>query len=62
MIDVQTSLRAERDKLLAEKESWNKSSDSAPPPVESRPAPSECEVEKAQLIKARDEALEKLKV
>ena len=60
-ITVQTSLRAERDKLLAEKESWNKPSGSAPA-AESVPAPSEWEAEKTQLLKARDEALEKVKV
>jgi nucleoprotein TPR len=59
MIAIQTNLRAERDKLLAEKESWNKPSGSAPTAVESDPAPSEWEAEKAQLLKARDEALEK---
>jgi nucleoprotein TPR len=59
---VQTSLRAERDKLLAEKESWNKPSGSAPAAAELGPAPSEWEAEKTQLLKARDEALEKLKV
>jgi nucleoprotein TPR len=61
MIVVQTSLRAERDKLIAEKESWNKPSGSAPT-AESGPAPSEWEAEKTQLLKARDEALEKVKV
>ena len=59
MIAIQTSLRAERDKLLAEKESWNKPSGSAPTAAEPVPAPSEWEVEKTQLLKARDEALEK---
>jgi nucleoprotein TPR len=62
MIAVQTNLRAERDKLLAEKESWNKPSGSAPTAAESGPAPSEWEAEKAQLLKARDEALERVKV
>ena len=61
-IVVQTSLRTERDKLLSEKESWNKSSASALTTVESNPTPSEWEAEKTELIKARDEALEKLKV
>ena len=60
MIAIQTSLRAERDKLLAEKESWNKPSGSAPTAAEPVPAPSEWEVEKTQLLKARDEALEKV--
>ena len=60
MIAIQTSLRAERDKLLAEKESWNKPSTAAPTAAESGPAPSEWEAEKAQLLKARDEALEKV--
>lgn len=58
MIAIQTSLRAERDKLLAEKETWNKPSDSAPTAAGSGPAPSEWEAEKTQLLKARDEALE----
>lgn len=62
MISVQTSLRGERDKLLAEKESWKQTSSSAPTAVESAPTPNEWEVEKAQLLKARDEALEKVKV
>lgn len=58
MIAIQTSLRAERDKLLAEKETWNKPSDSASTSAGSGPAPSEWEAEKTQLLKARDEALE----
>jgi nucleoprotein TPR len=58
MIAIQTSLRAERDKLLAEKESWNKPSGSAPTAGESGTAPSEWEAEKTQLLKARDEAYE----
>ena len=62
MIAVQTSLRAERDKLLSEKESWNKPSGSAPTAGESGRAPSEWEAEKIQLLKARDEALDKAKV
>ena len=61
-ITVQTSLRAERDKLLAEKESSSKPSGSASTVADSGPAPSEWEAEKTQLLKARDEALEKLKV
>lgn len=60
MIVVQTTLRAERDKLLAEKESWNKPSGSAPTTAES--GPSDWEAEKILLLKARDEALEKFKV
>jgi len=60
---AQTSLRVERDKLLAEKESWNKPSGSEPPTAaESGPTLSEWEAEKARLTKARDEALEKVTV
>jgi nucleoprotein TPR len=62
MVTIQTTLRTERDTLLAEKESWSKLSGSAPTVAESGPAPSEWEAEKAQLLKARDEALEKVKV
>lgn len=59
---AQTSLRVERDKLLTEKESWNKPSGSAPTAAESGPTPSEWEAEKTRLTKARDEALEKVTV
>ncbi|KAG8214434.1 hypothetical protein J3R82DRAFT_9457 [Butyriboletus roseoflavus] len=51
------SLRSERDKLLAERESWSKptSGDS------SYIAKAQLETEKVELTKARDEALERLK-
>ncbi|KAF8967178.1 hypothetical protein BDZ97DRAFT_1917117 [Flammula alnicola] len=53
------TLQAERDKLQAEKETWSK----APAAAASEPttAPGGWEGEKAQLVKSRDEALEKLK-
>ena len=55
----QESLRSERDKLLAEKESWSKSSSAA---ESSDTVKGLLETEKAELTKARDEALERLKV
>ncbi|KAF8903177.1 hypothetical protein CPB84DRAFT_810991 [Gymnopilus junonius] len=56
------TLQSERDKLLAEKENWTKAS-SAPSTESTVSAgvPGDWEAEKAQLIKSRDEALEKLK-
>jgi nucleoprotein TPR len=53
------ALQEERDKLLAEKASWIKPSGNTAPLSE---APSSWEAEKAELIKARDEALDNLKV
>jgi len=52
-------LQEERDKLLAEKAAWIKPSGNTAPLSE---APSSWEAEKAELIKARDEALDNLKV
>ncbi|CAA7262954.1 unnamed protein product [Cyclocybe aegerita] len=54
------SLQEERDKLLAEKETWSKAPAAATESTGGAP-PAEWEAEKVQLIKARDEALEKLK-
>jgi len=54
----QADLRAERDKLLAEKDTWSKA---APAEANNANALGTWEAEKAQLIKARDEAVEKLK-
>ncbi|KAJ3573187.1 hypothetical protein NP233_g2600 [Leucocoprinus birnbaumii] len=53
------ALRKERDDLLAEKDKWSKASaeGAAPAPVDA----GAWEKEKAELIKARDEAAEKLK-
>jgi len=57
---LQASLRAECDKLLAEKEALNKAH---PTSGETGVvAPTDWEAEKAQLVKSRDEALEKAKV
>lgn len=59
----QAGLEAERDQLLAEKENWSKTATATTTDATGgAPAPSNWEAEKAQLIKARDEALEKLKV
>ncbi|KAJ3503028.1 hypothetical protein NLJ89_g8615 [Agrocybe chaxingu] len=52
------SLQEERDKLLAEKETWSKA---LPATATESTTPAEWEAEKTQLTKARDEALEKLK-
>ena len=54
----QENLRSERDKLLAEKESWNKAS--AGDSFDT--VKTQLETEKAELTKARDEALQRLKV
>lgn len=54
----QESLRSERDKLLAEKESWSKPSGGD----SSDAVKTQLETEKVELTKARDEALERLKV
>lgn len=55
---IQASLQEERDKLLSEKEAWSK----APATTStSTPAPNNWEADKTQLIKDRDDALEKLK-
>ena len=58
---MQDSLRTERDRLLAEKDTWVKQTASAAEPVNPE-APKVWETEKAELVKLRDEALEKLKV
>ncbi|KAG6376921.1 hypothetical protein JVT61DRAFT_953 [Boletus reticuloceps] len=50
------SLRSERDKLLAEKESWSKSSGDSSDTLKAQ-----LETERAELTQARDEALERLK-
>ena len=51
-------MRSERDKLLAEKESWSRS----PGGDSSAVVRPQLEAEKMELTKARDEALERLKV
>jgi len=57
---LQANLRAECDKLLAEKEALNKAH---PTSAEAGAvAPTDWEAERAQLVKSRDEALEKAKV
>lgn len=62
----QTTLRSERDQLLIEKESWIKSSSNAGEGATSDAITEEArrqwETEKAELIKARDEAASQLKV
>ena len=58
---MQDSLRTERDRLLAEKESWSKQTPSVAEPANLE-ASKVWEAEKAELVKLRDEALEKLKV
>ena len=55
-------MQSERDKLLAEKESWSKTPAPTGESVVFASAPGDWEAEKAQLTKARDEALERLKV
>jgi nucleoprotein TPR len=52
-------LRSERDKLLAEKESWSRSSGGD---VSDAAGKAQVETEKAGLTKALDEANERLKV
>lgn len=54
-------MKAERDKLLAEKEALSKAAPATAAPA-GAPAPSTWETEKAALAKARDEALQKAKV
>lgn len=57
---LQATLRAECDKLISEKEALNKA---LPTSAEAGAvAPADWEAEKAQLVKSRDEALEKAKV
>ena len=55
---MQASLQEERDKLLSEKDAWSKTPAAT---ITSTSAPSHWETEKTQLIKDRDDALEKLK-
>jgi nucleoprotein TPR len=52
-------LRTERDQLLAEKETWTKANATSTEEVAATP---NWEAEKTELVKSRDEALEKLKV
>ncbi|KAF9483517.1 hypothetical protein BDN70DRAFT_873831 [Pholiota conissans] len=57
-IAMVATLQNERDALLAEKDTWTKA---AATTGDSAPAPNGWETEKAQLLRTRDEALEKLK-
>jgi len=57
---LQASLRAECDKLLAEKEALKKAHPTSGETGVA--APTDWEAERAQLVKSRDEALEKIKV
>lgn len=63
---LQTTLRSERDRLLKEKELWNKSSgnggEGIAPDVMIEEAKRQWETERAELIKARDEVTSQLKV
>jgi len=54
---MQDSLRTERDRLLAEKDTWVKQTASTAEPVNPE-VPKVWETEKAELVKLRDEALE----
>jgi len=55
----QATLREERDKLVAEKETWKKSPEVPP---EAKAVPENWEAEKAELVKNRDEAMTQAKV
>lgn len=60
LTSIQASLQSEREQLLAERSSWSKQTASMPEPA--NPKSENWEAEKAELVKSRDEALEKLKV
>ena len=62
MLAERTSLLAEKDKLIAEKEELAKAGISAPASEGASQDGSNWEAEKAGLVQARDEALEKAKV
>jgi hypothetical protein len=55
----QASLTEERDKLVAEKETWKKA---AEVPPEAKAVPEDWEAEKAELVNNRDEAMTQAKV
>ena len=55
----QATVIEERDKLVAEKETWKKSPEV---PAEAKAVPEIWEAEKAELVKNRDEAMTQAKV
>jgi len=55
----QATLTEERDKLVAEQETWKKASEI---PSEAKAVPENWEAEKAELVKNRDEAMAQAKV
>ncbi len=55
----QAALTEERDKLVAEKETWKKAPEVA---REAKAVPENWEVEKAELVKNRDEVMTQAKV